>query len=57
MNAMLVGCIRELVSGIELVCPSTRHSRSRECHDKVFEVRAIQNLAAAAVRRAMPRNP
>jgi len=54
MNAMLVGCIRELVSGDYEPCvPVYQAIRVRAIarHDKAFEVRAIQNLAAAAVRR------
>jgi len=54
MNAMLVGCTRELVSGDYEPCvPVYQAIRVRAIarHDKAFEVRAIQNLAAAAVRR------
>jgi tetratricopeptide (TPR) repeat protein len=54
MNAMLVGCIRELVlADYERCVPVYQAIRARASarRDKVFEVRAIQNMAAAAVRR------
>jgi CHAT domain-containing protein len=54
MNAMLVACIRELISADYEPCvPVYQAIRARAIarHDKAFEVRAIQNLAAAAVRR------
>ena len=54
MNAMLVGCIRELVLGDYEPCVPVYQAirvRANLRHDRVFEVRAVQNLAAAAVRR------
>jgi len=54
MNAMTVACIREhLLGDYEPCVPVYRaiRVRAKARGDKAFEVRAIQNLAAAAVRR------
>ena len=54
MNAMNVACIREHLLGDYEPCVPVYQAirtRSKALGDKVFEVRAIQNLAAVAVRR------
>ncbi len=54
MNAMMVACIREHVLGDYGPClPAYQalRARAQSLGDKAFEVRAILNLAAAAVRR------
>jgi len=54
MNAMLVGCIRELVLGDYEPNVPVYHAiraRAKARGDQVFDVRATQNLAAMAVRQ------